>query len=292
VSFVRRRIGLTFQLGRGSFGEEGYDTIKLTGRRVSCSIVKAGGASMGECQLVVYGMLKQDMDALSTLGQIPTAQRRNTLVVEVGDENADLSTVYIGSITNAYFNAQAAPETSFVVLAHAGLVEALRPIGPTSIIGPVDVAVSMAELARQCGLDFEDNGVKVTLPTVYFAGTARDQIKAMADAANINWIIDNGKLAIWPRPGRRATQPRTLVSPDSGMVGYPVFNVQGIEATTLFNPGLVYGAAVQIERSAITKANGEWYIYTLYYELESELPGGKWFTRFLAAPPGYVPLGR
>ena len=33
MTYAKRAIDVTFQLGTGSFGEGGYDTIKITGRR-------------------------------------------------------------------------------------------------------------------------------------------------------------------------------------------------------------------------------------------------------------------
>ncbi len=293
MSFLKRKIDITFQLGTGSFGNSGFDTIKITGRRVSATITKAGAASMGEVQLTIYGMRLDHMNELSTLGQIPfqvPGQRRNTVIVEAGDDQNGMSVVYVGTIVNAYFNAQAAPETSFNVLAYAGSLEALRPVEPTSVKGPADTATIMGGLAAAANLDFESNNVDVKLPTCYFKGSIRDQMKTCADMANVNWLIDNGKLAIWPKTGSRTNQPVPTISAESGLVGYPTFNVQGVDVVSLFNPAIVFGSSVKIENSILKKANGTWYVYTLYYDLESELPNGKWYTRFLASPPGFVPF--
>jgi Baseplate hub gp41 len=289
MSYLQRNIDVTFQLGTGSFGEGGYNTIKISGRRVMASITKAGRNSMGESQVVIYGMLQEHIDALSTIGVLPTGQRRNTIIVEAGDSTNGMSTVFVGTIVNAYFVGTAMPNASFVVIAYAGLIQQLLPISPTSIKGPVDVATVAKALAGQMSLDFEGNGVNIKLPTIYLKGAARNQMQSLADAANINWTIDNAKLAIWPNPGSRQLTSKLTISPENGLVGYPTFDVQGIQVTAEFNPALVYGTEVQIN-STLKRAQGTWYVYTLYHDLESIVPNGKWFTRFLAAVPGYVPV--
>lgn len=290
MSYAQRHIDVTFQLGTGSFGEEGFDTITITGKRVVAEITKVGGVAMGESHFTIYGMLPDHMDKLSTLGLIPAETRRNTVTIRASNDQGALAIVFVGTIANAYFDAQGAPDTSFVVIAYAGLLQAMKPIAPTSIKGPVDVATVLKDLAAEMQLDFENNGVTAKLPTSYFKGTAREQAWACAQAADINIAIDDGVLAIWPKPGLRV-KPTVLISPETGMVGYPTFDVQGIRVKTLFNPGLVFGSKVQVE-SSLKRAKGLWYIYTLYHDLESELPNGQWFTRFLASPPGFVAAPR
>jgi hypothetical protein len=65
------------------------------------------------------------------------------------------------------------------------------------------------------------------------------------------------------------------------MVGDPNYSnsVYGIEFTTLFNPLLRPGGKVQVE-SGLEVANGTWQIFNLQHQLDSEDPGGQWFTRF------------
>lgn len=290
MSYVKRKIDVVFQLGTGTFGESGFDTITISGKRVLAGITKVGGISMGESHFTIFGMLPEHMDKLSTLGLIPQEVRRNVVTIKASNDEGGMSTVFSGTIANAYFDAQPAPDTAFVVIAYAGLFQAVKPIDPTSIKGPVDVAQVMRSLADAMQLDFENNGVSAKLPTSYFKGTAREQAYQCARDADINVAIDDGVLAIWPKPGARI-KPAITVSPSRGMVGYPTFDVQGIQVKSLFNPGLIFGAKVQME-SSLKRASGTWYIYTLYHDLESEMPNGQWFTRFLASPPGYVPVTR
>ena len=118
-----------------------------------------------------------------------------------------------------------------------------------------------------------------------------EQIKAVCEAANIEYGgLDEGKLAIWPRGASRAQTAVPLLKADTGMVGYPTYTATGIVVTTLFNPTIRNGASVAVE-SSLTPANRpDWHVMKLVHELESNTPGGKWFTQVNLARPGYDPV--
>lgn len=285
--YVERKISVTFKLGRGAFGNSGFDTVRLDNRRVSVLILKAGGASLGELHLRIWGMTLDQMNQLATLGMLAVALRNNQVQVEAGDNERGMSVVFDGTITNAWVDLSDQPDAAFQVIAHAGMLAAIRPIPPSSYSGMVDVAVIMASLATQMNLTFENNGVSVLLANPYFPGTAREQVRAAATAARINWIIDNNRLSIWPRGQSRGTQI-PLLTPATGSIGYPSFAANGISLVCLFDPNVTFGSRVRVE-SELAAANGVWVVYSLMYQLDAQIPRGNWLMRVLAAPPGFVP---
>lgn len=282
MTFARRKIDLTFQLGTGAFGETGFNTVTVSGLRVQASITKAGGTTLGEAQVRVYGLTPTLMNELSSLTRQIMMQRQNTLIITAGDDEAGMGVVFQGTIADGWRDLNAAPNSVLHVIALAGLFQKLKPVPPSSYPGSADAATIMASLAEQMGLSFENNGVSVILATPYLPGTAFDQAQRVADAANINWIVDAGVLAIWPRGGSRGGAI-PLISPETGMVGYPAHNGVGIALTTLYNPSIRAGGTVQV-RSEIPNACGQWFVTALTHDLESETPGGQWFSRFQGAP--------
>lgn len=286
-SFTRKKLTVTFKLGQGSFGREGFNTVKLEGRRMSALIVKAGGASLGELQLRIWGLTLEQMNQLSTLGLVAIATRDNQVLLEAGDDETGMGVVFAGTITNGWADMQGMPDVTFHVIAQAGMLEAMTPTPPSSYRGATDVGVIMAGLASLMGLPFENNGVSVMLNNPYFPGTAREQVQRVAEAANIEAVIDVGVLAIWPKNGYRGNAT-TLISAETGMMGYPTFTSNGIALTSLFNPAVTFGARIKVE-SEFTPACGIWYVATLIYHLESELPHGDWSMRIEANPPGFAP---
>lgn len=290
MSFVERKIRLTFLLGQGDFGNSGFNETTVEGLRVSVTVTKNGGVSMSQLQMRVFGLSLNLMNRLSTLGKPLTDGRNNKVRVEAGDDEVGLTTVFIGTISQAWVDAANQPEVSFVVTAHSGLLDALKPTPPTSYPGPASVSNIMATLAQEMGYQFEDGGVQVTLSSPYLSGTPRMQVEAVAQAAGINWVIDDETLAIWPQGGSRGGLIPFL-SPDTGLIGYPAHTQNGIALTVLFTPSITFGGQVEVE-SSLTPANGTWTVFSVTHELQSETPGGKWFTQLECSILGFVPLAR
>ena len=302
TSYARRQIEVVFTLGpvedlrtgqmrQPTFGSTGKSTVTLTGYRVSANIAKVGAMSQGVAQLRIFGLPLALMNELTILGALPLATKNNTVSVFAGDDQAGMGLVFTGNITQAWANMKAAPQTVFEVMANTGIYAALAPVPPTSFRGSADVATVLAGLAELMDLTFENNGVTAQLNNPYLPGTAREQAVRCIQAAGIEWNGgDNGILAIWPRGGHRGGVV-PLISPDTGLLGYPAYTQFGVSVATLLNPSLAFGALFKVQSSS-TPANGTWQIYKLAYNLESETPNGPWFTQIEGTIPGNVVLSR
>lgn len=298
MTFARKRIIVRFTLtdlasdipsATQSFVESGTNTVELTDYRVSAHIVKAGGASQGEAHLRIYGLSLSLMNQLSSLGRTPVIVRKNLMDILAGDEGKE-ALIFRGSISQAYSDLGGAPDGMLLVDSYSLLFQAVQSIPPTSFKGSVDAALILQGLATQMGLPFENNGVSVMLSNPYYAGSAKTQAETVVHDADIEWNQgDMGVLAIWPKGGHRKGVP-PVISPETGMVGYPYPSGGGLLGLkTLFNPNVAFGGRIEV-RSSITPANGVWAIKQIVHELESEVPGGQWFTSLIGAPPGYLPV--
>lgn len=307
-TFSRKLLQVAFQLGEGSFGQTGADTITIPAAdsdqklRISATISKAGGLTMSTAAVQIYGLTLEQMNKLSQLKQPILSKRANLITLSAGDTETGMSTVFTGGITESWPNMEGAPEVFLDVRAQTAVYDSLRPIPPTSYSGPTDVATVIAGLAAQMDLGFVNNGVSVMLDTPYFPGSARDQAYAAAQHANINIHFDDGttilqggsadnpavpkgtqaasgvpKIIIWNK-GETIGGQVPVVSPQTGMVGYPTVTSTGIIVQTVYNPNLAFGGSFEC-KSSLTVANGTWGIFNLTHELESEIPDGKWFTR-------------
>lgn len=287
MSFAKRKINVTFELGEGNLGQGGANSVKLSGLRVIAQIVKAGGPSLGTAQLQIFGMTLQQMNQFSTLGQRATTVRKNQITIEAGDEGGAMSTVFIGNITNAWFDGAAAPNVPFQVLAHVGGFDAVSPLAPTSYKGTVDAATILSGLATKMGKTFENNGVQVQVTNPYYSGSAREQTLACVKDAGIQWNgLDENRLAIWPSGSSRGGAI-PLVNKDTGMEGYPTFTSKGISVNSLFNPSITFGGKIKVG-SILDGANGEWIVYALNYDLAANMPRGRWHMTIASARPGFA----
>ena len=290
MAFVERLIDLSFTLGTGTFGDTGSDTVEVTGLRCSCHIIKAGGLQKNFSQIRVWGVPLSIMNRLSTLGVPPIQIRPNFITVKAGDTSGPLATVYHGTIYNAYVEFAGQPNVCLNVVALAGGIEAARPIPPKSYPGAADAAQMMQDIAASMpGAVFENSGVSVILRNQYLAGTAYQQFQAVAAAANINGILDDQVLAIWPRGAtRNSNRAVPFLSSDTGLVGYPSYTERGVSLRCLYNPSIIYGGTITVSSSVWGSAPRSFSIYSLSHDLESKMHGGKWFSDIDAIPVGYA----
>lgn len=277
TQYAKRKIDVTINLGTGQFGEDKGSDVTLTGLRVSASYVAYSGDAQAALHLRVFGLPLSIINQLTTIGPIMTQRRNNRITLTAGEEGGAMATVYEGTIDSAFGDFNAAPEVVFNVVALAAAFESVKAIPAQPHQGSADAADIMADLAKTMGFAFENNGVSVILTDRTFNGTAMTQVKECAQAAQINYTVDRGRLAIWPRTGYRAGDA-IKVSPATGMVGYPSFSSQGIVLTMLFNPDIQLGRRVDVT-SDLTVACGLWNVYSVAHVLESETPNGQWFTQ-------------
>lgn len=289
MAFVERLIDVIFVLGEGNFGQAGQNTVTISGLRASATVANAGGRSMGTLDARIYGMRLATMNKLSTLGMVVTAQRKNSVTLLAYNRGEVPATVFQGTINNAWAEFSGAPDVPFHVVAQTGLFDAVQPAQALSIKGSADVGQMISGLAVQMGVAFENNGVTAKLANPYYSGSPRQQALQIVQDAGIMWNgVQNGILAIWnPGGSRGGTVP--LVSPTTGMIGYPTYTANGLSVKTLFNPSIGLGTKIKID-SSLTPACGEWVVYKIDHHLETKVTRGEWQSILLAAPPGLGPF--
>ena len=174
----------------------------------------------------------------------------------------------------------------------------------------------MSQLASTMGYTFEnDLTTSVQLPATYLWGTAIDQAKQLAEASGIWWGIDNNILWIANPGGYRNNVTATagsstpnsvdfgltaspvssaaasipLISPQSGLIGYPSFDAQGyLNLQTQFNPAITFLGQIRVQ-SSIPKANGQWTVVGVAHKLETQKVGGAWMSTIRSNTSGLVP---
>lgn len=285
MSFTKRRIDLKFTLGGGTTAvpnpsfEGGADQVTLSGLRCSANITKAGGSSQATLDLTVYGMTRSQMNALTILNTIQYSDgaAKNRVVVSAGDDKS-VSVCFDGDITEAWTDPHGQPEVAFRIRAAAGHLSAVKPANPTSYDGDVDVATVLADIAQKMEppRTLENSGVTAQLHCPYYPGSLLDQAKAAAVAAGCYLYLDDNVVAIWPKDGARNVAAGT-VSPETGLVGYPAFSQNNIDFTTLYSSTFAIGGKVTV-KSSLDQASGTFVVAKIVHNLDSETPGGPWFS--------------
>jgi hypothetical protein len=276
-SFTNKKsLKFVITLGTGKFGSSNNNQVTLQGLRAIIDIDKAGGVQMSTLRAKIYGVSQSDMNSCVSLQFQSDTYLKNSIQVTAIDGTSQ-TLVYNGTIVNAWGDYKAMPDVFLYIQAGTGIPGILQPVPPTSFKGAVDVASAMAQLASNLGYTFENNGVTGQLSDVYLANTGLEQIKDLAKAIGCDWgLDDNNVLWIAPRNTPRGGLI-PLISKDTGMIGYPTFDKNGVNFDTLFNPAIRFHGAFKIVTD-IPQAAGQWIAYSIAHRLESERPGGAWFS--------------
>ncbi len=287
MSLENRLLTVQFQLGEGAFGEAGEDVVELAGLRVIATVEKMGSPGMNSAVISIYGMTPSQMNQLTRVGVVPSAFRKNIVVLKAGTDPSNLSLVFAGGIREAWPDYQSAPEVAFNVTAFTGMLAAMKTALPKTYQGRVSVATIMGQLATDMGYALENNLKNpIFLDNPYLPGTARSQALAAADAANIFVYFDDddGIMTLVDRDGSRAGDA-PVISVDTGMAGYPIYVGPGrIAVRTIYAPGIRFLGNVQV-KSTQQGAEGMWRVVRLSHRLESQTPNGAWFTDIVGSLP-------
>ena len=293
------RFQITLGQPNASFpGQQGNNTITIQGLRAAVNIENAGGAMMGTLHAQIYGLQPTDMNTLtstlwdSLLVSTPSSGTSSSFAfnqIQVfAIDGTQETLVYNGIILNCWGVYTSMPEVYLMIEAQIGYTWLVTSGTPISIQSDTDIDTVMQQIASLMGFQFENNGVSVTVPKgTYLGNTPMEQARTLMQMYKFWMYLDctsPNTLAIAPYGVPRTTQITPLVSPQSGLNGYPLFNSTGVNFETLFNPGIVFGGPVHIQ-SSIPKANGVWTVVSMAHQLSSQAPGGPWKSVINAVSP-------
>ncbi len=306
MALRRRLIKVQFVLANGSFGnspiarqQEGLNTLSLNtadkpGLRISAKVLNPGGETAPTLEAAIYGMTLSQMNQLSTLGVKIQLLPTNEITVLAGDAVDGMSMVFKGTVTGAFADMSSAPDVAFRVTAQTAVDGQVDQAPPVSFNGSVGIATILKPLAEQMGLKFENNGVNKVLSNPYLSSSTFDQIARVCLAADVDWTIEKGVLAIWPRNRSRESGGQIpLISRKSIEVGYPTYTAEGIIVKALYTPGIDFGKRIKVESDLIGASN-EWTTNKIELDLDSNVNHGKWFMTLNCIDPNFpetVPSG-
>ena len=276
---VTKQLRVTLTLGApgATFAQTGDNTLILTGMRISAS-VQVAARFAGQLDLSIYGMRAADMNSLTVLffGPEPSIQLNNTVLLEANGGDG-WTQVFFGTIFQGVPEYRDMPDVPFHIQGMFGYFNGNGPVAPLSYPQGVSVAQAVQTVANQMNVQFENNGVTAYLsPGSYFPGSSLDQLRAICHAADVDYYTLQNILVICPKGEPRLTAQSVLLTPETGLIGYPRIEVGGIGFDCYFNPAVTAGGLVQVAGSDIPAANGSWMPYWAVHTLESWARGGQW----------------
>ncbi|ECJ6126267.1 hypothetical protein QE35_21715 [Salmonella enterica] len=272
MSYVQRDITVEFTLSDGRTFDNGKGNIlTIPGAKCFATVTVYGGTAGTQITLYIWGLSPAHMADLSYRGVWRPAQSTaNKMRVK-----ADGRLIFEGDITDAYADYNQAPDIPLILTGQVSFNLRNQTAADFSAKGDVPVADIIRALASSAGLKFENQGVSRSLSNPHFSGNIVQQMLDAASAADIN--IDLGdveKVTIWPKD-KALDIPAVHISPDHGLIGYPVYTMTGLSATTIFCPDLFIGRRVHLE-SSLPNVTGDYQLTGVIHTITSRTVGGPW----------------
>jgi len=280
-SFTQKRLRVTLIMSGANsvFPGTNSNTLTLENMRVSARV--QGVARLAtQADIRIYGMRADDMNALTVAWANPPVVLDHLVILEA-DNGKGYVQVFKGTITEAQPDYAAQPNVSFALLAVTGYFQKINPAPPRSFPAASDIDTIAAGIVADMGGDwtFTNGGAFGTLSEgAYFWGTLWDQLAMACAATNTDFYVFGDNVLITEGGRPNAELPSVILTPQSGLIGYPSYERSGLAVSALYDPAFACGTPLDIE-SSVPAATGRWYPYSLTHFLESRTPRGQWMTQ-------------
>lgn len=262
------------------------------GLRSSVRIFNAGAWEGCHAEIKIWGLTQALMNQLATLGLAFNILPKNTITVMAGDAVSGMTTVFQGTIYAAYGDYEKQPDVPMVFVAMSGGGAVVAPAATTTVPLGQSIPQIMQTLAGKMGFNFENNGVTGTIDDEYLEGTLYDQARTVAEHGRFSLGLIGTTLSIWPQGGSALSLTTVpVISPTTGMIGYPAFTQQGIIVKTVYNKNAVYGGQISLQSSLQAQGlsiSGTYTINKIDHALDSIVRNGQWMSTIFAYNPAFA----
>lgn len=245
--------------------------------RVDASITYGSGNITPVANINIYGLTIENMTPIMRIQWNTLGAMLNTIRIEVGNKNdLVLTTAYEGNITFATISILGNTTTCLQISSTMAIIEALTPREPQTYTKGQDGAKIIQDICGEMGYYFENNGAShIYADSQTFEGSYLNRIQKIANDCDFDLYTEQNYISICARNGFRNI-PIPIISPDTGLIGYPAPDIQGINFVCRYNPLVRFGGIVRIQDSIMPTANGDWRVYGLTANLETNTPQGRW----------------
>lgn len=280
-SFSLKTIQLIITLGKGNFSEGG-NTKTIEGLACDVSVTKPGLPEKNSASVKVWGLKYDDMSQLTMLAFRPLESHHNIITIKAGELGKALSLVFHGEITSAFADFNGAPDVCMEIESDTGSYPQQLARSPVTVQGEAKADKLFAQFSADAGYSFDNQGVEASVQNAWFPGSPIEKMTKLARDIGCELLIDDGAVVTMPAGQARAGNA-VLLSADTGLIGYPTFNQDGISCRCVYNPDLQQGGLIKVE-SIVPRASGTWKITKLTHNLSAYNPdGGPWDTEVEAA---------
>lgn len=260
---------------------DGNDKITISNVRATVSCQSSGNLFGTQVNVSIYGLSLEYISALSSkaMGLYGGNTESVSMDIFVGDTK-----IFSGYMTSSIANMNMVPNAALMITATASADLQNKAVPPVSFNGSISAANLIGAICKPAryspmitGLD----NLIVTNP--HYAGSVFGQLERFCADYEISMSVMPPTISFWPEKSKR-DDVIPLISPEYGLIGYPIFSNGGVMFQTQFSTLLTTGRNVNLKTS-LPHASGEYKLTTVTHELSSWMPDGPWHSICIANRP-------
>ena len=263
-----------FDAGSGSFDSSGNTKLTISDVKALVKVSYTGNIGGTMADVTLYGL---GMDLIAMLSAKGIGASFNALQQVGMNIYANDTLIFSGGIYACYANMNTIPEAALIINAMAGIDLSRKTTKPYSFKGKVSVLEIMKSIATPNNYTIEAFKLDGYFgENSYFVGSPLEQIRQVCSHFDFSMAISGNKISVWKRVDGINTV-KAQVSPENGLIGYPVFTQSGLTYQAQFSPYLAAGQQVSITTS-LPNASGTYMNNVVEHYLSSWVKNGPWMS--------------
>lgn len=261
-----------------SFDESGNNTISISEARAAVSFQSAGNLFGTQINVSIFGLGIEMLAALSSkaMGLFGSDTERISMKVFVGE-----TAIFSGYMTSSIANMNAIPNAALMITATANADLQNKPASPFSFNGATPVPDIINAICNAAGYKAYITGLDgLVVTNPHYEGSIFTQLESLCNDVNVAMSVAPPSISFWPQDSTR-DDVMPFISPEYGLIGYPIFSNGGLMFQTQFSTLLTTGRNVQIETS-LPHASGVYKLTSVNHELSSWMNDGPWHSICIA----------
>ncbi|WP_417021751.1 hypothetical protein [Citrobacter portucalensis] len=276
--YSKRSLRFEFVNETSSFDESGNDTISISEARATVSFQSAGNLFGTQINVSIFGLGIEMLAALSSkaMGLFGSDTERISMKVFVGE-----TAIFAGYMTSSIANMNAIPNAALMIAATANADLQNKPASPFSFNGATPVPDIIKAICNAAGYKAYITGLDgLVVTNPHYEGSIFTQLESLCNDVNVAMSVAPPSISFWPQDSTR-DDVMPFISPEYGLIGYPIFSNGGLMFQTQFSTLLTTGRNVQIETS-LPHASGVYKLTSVNHELSSWVNDGPWHSICIA----------
>lgn len=276
--YKQRSLRFEFVNNTEAFDEGGNNTISLSNVKSTVSCQSSGNLFGTQVSVNIFGLSIDLLAALSAkaMGNFGPDTAQISMKIFV-----DNTAIFVGYMNSSIANMNSAPNSSLIINATANTDLQNKVARPFSLSGATSVVDIISSICKAAGYSPIINGLEgIMVSNPHYEGSVFDQLQKVCDDLQVSMSVAPPTISFWPQKGQKDSI-KPLISPEHGLIGYPIFSNGGVMFQAQFSSLLTTGRAVHLETS-LPHASGDYQLTSVTHELSSWVEDGPWHSICIA----------